>query len=58
MYSEEVSKVMHILIAVHMQGEELYLSQIDEIIEYYGEEVVLEAENNLYVTRAFDILVG
>ena len=53
---EEVSKVMHLLMAVHMQGDEFYFNQIKDIINYYGEDTVLTAENNLYSTRAFDIL--
>lgn len=55
---EKVSKIMHILIAVHMQGEDFYLDQIEDIINYYGDEMVLLAENNLYATRAFDILTS
>ena len=58
MYSKEVSEVMHLLMGIYMQGEDLYLSQINEIIDYYGDKVVLTAENNLYSTRAFDILVA
>ena len=59
MYSnEKISEVMHLLMGVHLQGEEFYLSQIDEIICYYGENVVRLAEENLYSSRAFDILVG
>lgn len=58
MYSKEVSEVMHLLVAVHMQGDDFYLTQIEEIIDYYGDDVVLTAENNLYSTRAFDILVA
>lgn len=58
MYTKRVSEVMHLLMAVHIQGEEFYLDQIAGILEYYGEEDVLEAEKNLYETRAFDILVG
>lgn len=55
---EKVSKIMHILMAVHMQGEDFYLDQIEDIINYYGDEMVLLAENNLYTTRAFDILTS
>lgn len=58
MYSEKVSEVMHLLMAVHMQGEEFYLKQIDDIIDYYGDITVLNAENNLYATRAFVILIS
>lgn len=58
MYSEKVSEVMHLLMAVHMQGEEFYLKQIEGIIDYYGDNAVLNAENNLYTTRAFVILIG
>lgn len=58
MCSKKVSEVMHLLMAVHMQGEDLYLNQIEEIIDYYGDSVVLNAENNLYTMRAFDILVS
>lgn len=58
MYSKNVSEVMHLLMAVHMQGEDFYLNQIEGIIAYYSNDVVLVAENNLYTTRAFDILVA
>lgn len=56
MYDEKVSEAMHVLMAVHLQGEDLYLNQIDEIINHYGEETVRSAEENLYTSRAFDIL--
>lgn len=55
---EEVSKVMHLLLAVHMQGIEFYESQIDDIINYYGKDIVEIAEKNLYSTRAFQILTA
>lgn len=56
MYTEKVSEVMHLLIAVHLQGEKFYLSQIDEILNHYGRDTVLLAENNLYKTKIFEIL--
>ena len=55
---EKVSKVMHLLLAVHVQGKEFYNSQIGEIIDYYGEDTVSIAEENLYSTRAFQILTN
>lgn len=55
---EQVSKVMHLLLAVHMQGVEFYEAQINDIIDYYGEDTVAIAEENLYSTRAFQILTA
>lgn len=46
---------MHLLIAIHMQGEDFYLSQINELIDYYGIDAVKEAENNLYKSRLFSV---
>ena len=56
--SEEVSKVMHLLLAVYAQGEDFYNSQIGDIIDYYGEDTVSIAEENLYSTRIFQILTS
>lgn len=55
MFNKSISEAMHLLMAVHMQGEEFYLSQIEGIIKYYGQDIISEAESNLYGTRAFQI---
>ena len=55
MFNKSTSEAMHLLMAVHMQGEEFYLSQIEGIIKYYGHDTILEAERNLYDTRTFQL---
>lgn len=52
---KKLDQLMHLLVAVHMQGEEFYLSQIDEIIECYGYELVSSAEKALCETRLFSL---
>lgn len=58
MFNKSISEAMHLLMAVHMQGEEFYLSQIEGIIKYYGHDVISQAETNLYNTRAFQICIA
>lgn len=51
--NDNIKEIMHILMSVHMQGEQFYLQQIEGIIDYYGSENVLVAEKELYNTVAF-----
>lgn len=57
MYDEKISEVMHLLMAVYIQGNEFYLNQIEEITNFYGKPTVLKAEQNLHKSRAFKIIM-
>lgn len=57
MFEKSVSDVIHLLMAVHMQGYDFYCSQIEDIIDHYGEETVSKAEKYLYESRAFNLLL-
>lgn len=56
MFKNSIDEIVHILLAIHAQGSEFYLSQIEELIEHFGNRNVLEAENRLYDSRIFHII--
>lgn len=55
MFIGKVDEINHVLIAVWCN--DLYSSQIDSIVEHYGEEEVKKAEEALYQTTVFKMIV-
>ena len=44
----------HVLLAVH--GEGIYEEQKNDMVEYYGEEIFKQAEDELYNSRLFKLI--
>lgn len=49
-------ELLHLLLGVFTQGEELYNQQRDEIREFYGDEDFFKAEKMLKETRLYELL--
>lgn len=57
LYQEKsVNGCMHVLLSVHGNG--LYESQVAELLDFYGEKILNEAETKLYNTRMFELVFG
>lgn len=54
-FTNKIDELTHLLLAVW--GEGIYLEQIDDIINYYGNDLVKEAELMLYNTTIFKLIV-
>lgn len=55
MYVGTIDEINHLLLAVWCNG--VYLSQIEEIVDHYGTDAVLEAELALYETTVFRLIL-
>ena len=49
-----VDACKHVLLAVH--GEGIYEEQKNDMVEYYGEEIFKQAEDELYNSRIFKLI--
>lgn len=54
-FTSKIDEVNHLLLAVW--GEGIYLEQIEDIIDHYGNDTVREAELMLYNTTIFKLIV-
>lgn len=56
MFKGDIDEIIHLLLAVWASG--IYESQISEIREHYGVQAVEKAEDALYSSRVFQIIMG
>lgn len=57
LYQEKsVNGCMHVLMSVHGNG--IYESQVAELLDFYGEEILNKAESELYNSRMFELVFG
>ena len=49
-----VDACKHVLLVVH--GEGIYEEQKNDMVEYYGEEIFKQAEDELYNSRLFKLI--
>ena len=49
-----VDACKHVLLTVH--GEGIYEEQKNDMVEYYGEEIFKQAEDELYNSRLFKLI--
>lgn len=54
-FTSKVDELNHLLLAVW--GHDIYLQQIQDIIDHYGDDTVREAEELLYNTTVFRLIV-
>ena len=55
MFKGDIDEIIHLLLAIWASG--IYESQISEIREHYGVQAVEKAEDALYSSRVFQIIM-
>lgn len=54
--SRDLDVLTHLLLAIW--SEDLYLSQIEEIVDYFGLDLVRKAEELLYSSTVFRLILN